>query len=153
MCYYVFRLDVITGNNIFRQRNKRLNLCRFKRGKIFHSRRFLPATVFQLNANRGVVKARCPAPGANPRMPGQFLFRHQLPDARFTVVSRWHRRDQIMRADLLIGQCRQRAIKIICGVVDHQHFNARIRRLRLASGIKLISLFLDNAFFACAPCQ
>ncbi|SRN48167.1 Uncharacterised protein [Shigella flexneri] len=58
-----------------------------------------------------------------------------------------------MRADLLISQCRQRAIKIICGVVDHQHFNARIRRLRLVSGIKLISLFLDNAFFACTPCQ
>ena len=36
--------------------------------------------------------------------------------------------------------------------MDHQHFNARIRRLRLASGIKLISLFLDNAFFACTPC-
>ncbi len=131
MCPLRFRLDVITGNNIFRQWNKRLNLCRFKRGEIFTPAdfcqpRFSSSMPIEVSFRR-VAPRQALIPTCQP-----VFFRHQLPDARYPLY-RGGTQDQIMRADLLIGQCCRRAVKIICGVVDHQHFNARIRRLRLAS--------------------
>ncbi|MNV94238.1 hypothetical protein D3C71_1890150 [compost metagenome] len=70
MGHHVFRFDVIAGNNVFGEGNKRRDLRRFKRGEDFLAVRLLPATVFQLNTNRGIVDAIRSAPETDPRVPG-----------------------------------------------------------------------------------
>jgi hypothetical protein len=94
-------------------------------------------------------------------LPRQKLTPHARPDplpapaARSAVcpVQRRFLRDQIVRADLVIRQRRQRNVKIIGGVVNHQHFDARIGRLRRMARIQLIAIAIDNAFFAGAARQ
>lgn len=55
--------------------------------------------------------------------------------------------DQIVRANVFIRQRGQRAVKIIRGVVDHQHLDARVSRLRLMTRIQLVGTFIDNPLF------
>ncbi len=153
MSHHVLRLDVVAGDNVFSKRDQRRNLRRCERRKMLHPGRFLPATVLELNAHRGIIDTVGAAPEADTRMPGQFAFRHQLPDARLTVRGRRCGRDQIVRADVFIRQRGQRAVKIIRGVVKNQHFYARIRRLGLMARIQLVGTFIDNPFFRDTSCQ
>ena len=114
---------------------------------------FLPAAVLQLNADGRIVYPVGAAPEADARMPGQLALGDQLPDARLTVRRRRLGRDQIVRADVLIRQRGQRAVKIVRGVVDHQHLDARVSRLRLMTRIQLVGAFVDDPFFGGASCQ
>lgn len=58
-----------------------------------------------------------------------------------------------MRADIFVRQRRQRGVKVIRCVVDHQHLDAWISRLRLMARVELVSVFVDNPFFARAAGQ
>ncbi len=147
MGHHVLWLDVIALDNVLRQRDQGGYLRRFKRGKAFLIAVLLPAAVFQLNPNRGVINTGSAAPVAHPGMPGQIALRHQLPDPRLAVVLRWDRRDQIVGADVFIGQGGERAVEVVGGIVDHQHLDTRVGRLGLPSGIQLIGTFIHDAFF------
>ena len=56
-----------------------------------------------------------------------------------------------MRADVFIRQRYQRAIEVIRRIVDHQHFDAGIRRLRLMTGIELVAFSVNNPLFTRTP--
>ena len=128
-------------------------ICPGSKGKGFHAIGFPPAAVFQLNADGGIIYAVGPTPKANTCMPGQLALRHQLPDTRFALRSWGLCGDEIVRADVFIGQGRKRGVEIIGGVMDHQHLYARVGRLRLMARIKFVRAFINNALFRGASCQ
>ncbi len=85
-------------------------------GQNISLRRFLPATVFQLNANRGVVKAVAPRQALIPACQASSCSGTSARCAVYRCIAVVPQGPD-NATDLLIGQCRQRAIKIICGVV------------------------------------
>ncbi len=103
MGHHVLRFNVVTGNNVSGERDKRRDLRRLEGGECFHAIGLPPATVFQLNADRRVVDTVCTAPEAQSGMPRQLAFRHQLPDARFALWSWGLCGNKIVRTDVFVG--------------------------------------------------
>ncbi|SAJ31312.1 Uncharacterised protein [Enterobacter cloacae] len=153
VCHHVLRFNVVAGDDVSGKRDQRRNLPRFEGGKGFHVTGFPPAAVFQLNADGGIIYAVGATPEADARMPGQFALRDQLPDTRFALRSWRLCGDEIVRADVFIGQGRKRGVEIIGGVVNNQHLYTRVGRLRLMARIQLVRAFINNALFRGASCQ
>jgi len=119
MTNHVFRRDLVARNDVLDQRYQHVDL-RLREGCEHAAlRRVLPAGIHDLDADRAAVQLGVALPARDAGVVGGAGFVDQAVDGRLRVVG-----DEVVGADLLLGQDLDRGRLVGHGVVQHQETHA-----------------------------